>query len=417
MQDTVFTKTLEIKNGKLLRTVPNIDEIERIINVIKDKGLLGKSVVDTKIFSKEDNLVEHEFLNYIIHSGEYTESMGYDVQKYALVFGLNFFEDKIYGWDLLPHNFTYRNGTWFLYDFDSFSLNPKRLITQLRGFFKITFSNYEILRFLTRSEMSYYYLTRMRIEDIIKLIPLYRWLYLFLNMSFCQVLYYSKQYKHLYKYLRFLFNKYSKNYKKEYFEYIINDYEKELFETINKELSNSKTAFCIGENAAKWAIQNEQSNNNINKFAYIDDYVVCDKYYNYIYKNEYKNLSTAVLYPLVDDETISKDIKYRALYDTYAQYRFVSDAVISLDIDDVEVLKNFTTDILIIKSENDLTEELQQYFDNVSKKETLYIAKNKKDKTKPVPSKNYDDGNRGPDAHRQTWELLKILNSKKATKH
>lgn len=412
MQDTVFSKTLEVKNSKLLRTVSNIDEIEKIINVIKDKGLLGNSVVDTKIFSKEKNLVEHEYLNYIIHSGEYTESMGYDVQKYALDLGIEFLKEKIYGWDLLAHNFTYAKGTWFLYDFDSFSLNPNRLITQIRGFFKITFSNYEILRYLTRSEMSYYYLTRMRIEDIIKLIPFHRWLYLFLNMTICQILYYLKLHKAAYKYLKNLFDVYSKNYKKEYYEYELTNEEKELFETINKETKELKNVFCVGETAAKWAIQSKENNEDIEKFAYIDDYIICDKYYNYIYKNKFKKLSTAVLYPLVDDKTINKDIKYRALYDTYAQYRFISDAVISIEIDDIKALKNFTTNMLIVKSEKDLTAELKEYFNSVSNFGKIYIAKDKKDKTRPIPTKQYDDGNRGPDAHRQTWEILKILKEK-----
>lgn len=413
MKDTVFTKTLEFKNGKLLRKVQNIDEFQKIIDVIKNKGLFGKSVIETNVYSKDEHIVEHEYINYIIHSGEYTESMGYDVQKYALDFGLSFFEDKIYGWDFLPHNFTYRNGNWFLYDFDSFSLNPKRLVTLLRGFFKITFSNYEILRFLTRREMSYYYLTRMRIEDIIKLIPFYRWLYLFINMQFCQVLYYLKQYKDVYNFLKFLFNQYTKNYQKDYYDYSLNDNEKELFEEINNQLENVKTAFCVGETASKWAIYNEQTVSNISKFSYIDDYVLCDKYYNFIFKNGYKNVSTAVLYPLVDDNDIDENIKYRALYDSYAQFRFASDAVISLDIDNVEALKNFTTNVLIIKSEKNLTEELQKYFNSISKIGNIFVAKNKKDKTKPQLIKKYNDGNRGPDAHRQTWEILKILNKKR----
>ena len=365
------------------------------------------------MYSKEENLVEHEYMNYIIHSGEYTESMGYDVQKHALNMGLDFLKNKVYGWDLLPHNFSYHNGDWFLYDFDSFSLNPQRLKTQIRGYFKITFSNYEILRYLTRSEMSYYYLTRMRIEDIIKLIPIHRWLYLFSNMQICLLMQKFKLYKLAYKYLKFLFKKYSKNFKKEFYEYNLSKDEKELFEIINNEVKGVSNVFCVGETAGKWAIQNEINGSDIEKFAYIDDYIICDKYYNFIHKNKYKNLSTAVLYPLVDDENIEKNIPYRALYDTYAQYRFGSDCVISFEIDDVNVLKNFTTNILIIKSEKDITNDLKEYFSDVLNQDNLYIAKNKKDKTKPIPNKPYDDGNRGPDAHRQTWEILKILNKKR----
>ena len=412
MQDTVFSKTLEIKNNKLLRTIPNIDEIEKIIEVINKKGLFGKSVVNTKVFSKEKNIIEHEYLNYIIHSGEYTESMGYDVQKYSLELALDFIKEKIYGWDLLPHNFTYKNGTWFLYDFDSFSINPERIITQMRGFFKISFSNFEVQRLLTRSEMSYFYLTRMRIEDIIQLIPLNRWIYLYWNMFRCQRLLNKKKYKEVYKFLLELFEKYTKDYKKELYEYSLNKEEEILFERITKEVANSKNAFCVGETAAKWAIQHEQNNDETEKFAYIDDYLICDKYYNYIYKNGYKNLSTAVLYPLVDDENIEQTIKYRALYDSYAQFRFYSDCVISLDNNDIDALKNFTNNLLIVKSELDITEKLKEHFDCITKIENIFIAKNKKDKTRPTPNKPYEDGNRGPDAHRQTWELLKIIKQK-----
>lgn len=412
MKDTVFSKTLEIKNNKLLRTVPNIDEIEKIIKVIDKKGLFDSSVVNTKVFSKEENIIEHEYLNYIIHSGEYTESMGYDVEKYSLELALDFIKEEVYGWDLLPHNFTYKNGKWFLYDFDSFSLNPERIITQMRGFFKIAFSNFEVQRLLTRTEMSYFYLTRMRIEDIIQLIPLNRWIYLYWNMFRCQRLLNAKKYEEVYKFLLKQFEKYTQNYKKEYYEYSLKNKEEKLFEIINEEIKESKTIFCVGEVASKWAIQNEQKNYNIEKFAYIDDYVTCDKYYNYIHKNGYKNLSTAVLYPLVDDEDIDKTINYRALYDSYAQFRFYSDCVISLDNDNIEVLKNFTNNILVVKSEQDISEKLKEHFDNITKIENIYIAKNKKDKTKPTPNKLYEDGNRGPDAHRQTWELLKIIKQK-----
>ena len=59
MQDTVFSPTLKVENGKLLRSVDNIEEIEKIIDVINKKGLFGKSIVNTKIFSREEKLVEH----------------------------------------------------------------------------------------------------------------------------------------------------------------------------------------------------------------------------------------------------------------------------------------------------------------------------------------------------------------------
>lgn len=417
MEDTVFSPKLEVKDGKLLRTVANIDETEKIINIINSKKLFNKSIVETKFFSKEKKLIEHNYISYIIHSGEYTESMAYDVQKYALDFGLDFLEDGVCGWDLLPHNFTYHNGTWFLYDFDALSLNRRQLITNYRGYFKITFSNYEILKYLTRKEMTYYYLTRIKMENLLKLIPFYRSFFLFLNLSYCKILHRFGQDKHVYKYLIRLFNQYTKNYKKEYYEFSINEQDGKLFELINSELKNANSAFCVGENASKWALYSESAGSNINKFAYIDDYAICDKYYNYIYKNSFKNISTAVLYPFVDDEKIDKNISYRALYDSYAQFRFVSEAVVSLDIDNVEVLKNFTTDILIIKSEKDLTTELQKYFNFVEKQDNLYIAKNKIDIKRSIPTKKYNDANRMAESEKQTLAIGKLLKQKRITKN
>lgn len=414
MHDTVFSPTLKVEKGKLLRSVENIEEIEKIIEVINKKGLFGESIVNTKVFSHEEKLVEHEILKYIIHSGEYTESMGYDIQKTCIDMCLDFLKDKIYSWDLLPHNYTYNNGNWFLYDFGALDLNPQNVKTEIRGFFKITFSNFEILRLLTRKEMSYYYLTRLRIEDIIKLIPFHRWLLLATTMSICLTLESFKLYKLAYKYIKLLFKLYTRKYKKRYYEYSINNDEEELFKLINLELKNISNTFCIGETAGKWAIYNEKSNIDINKFTYIDDYEICDQYYNYIYKGNFKKISTAVLYPLVDDNEI-KETKYRALYDTYAQTRFFSDAVISFDFDNIEILSKFTSNILCIKSEKDIKEELNKYFNEIKIHNNLYIAKGKKDKTKPVPSKKYKDGNRGPDAIRQTWEILKLIENKKSS--
>lgn len=411
MQDTVFSPTLKVENGKLLRSVDNIEEIEKIIDVINKKGLFGKSIVNTKIFSREEKLVEHELLKYIIHSGEYTESMGYDIQKTCIDMCLDFLKDKIYSWDLLPHNYTYNNGQWFLYDFGALDLNPQNVKTEIRGFFKITFSNFEILRLLPREEMSYYYLTRLRIEDIIKLIPFHRWLILAITMSICLTLENLKQYKLAYIYIKILFKIYTWKYKKEYYNYEIANEEEKIYKQLNSEFEGISNAFCIGEDAAKWAIFNEESTNKINKFAYIDNYNLCDKYYNYIYKKQLKNISTAVLYPLVDDNKIT-ETQYRALYDTYAQTRFYSEAVISFDFDNVEILSRITENILCIKTEKDIKDELNKYFDEVKVQNNLYIAKGKKDKTKPTPSKKYKDGNRGPDAIRQTWEIQKLIQEK-----
>ena len=171
VEDKVLSKTLQIKNGKLLRNVDDTLSIKKILEILEKKGYKNNFVVKTQIFSEDEKLIEHEILKYIIHSGEYTESMAYDVNIHSLKMALDLIDEGVYAYDLLPHNFTFYNGKWFLYDFDSFQLNPEKIITEIRGFFKIVFSNFEILRLISRKELGYFYLTRYRIEDIIKLIP------------------------------------------------------------------------------------------------------------------------------------------------------------------------------------------------------------------------------------------------------
>lgn len=421
VQDKVLSKTLQIKDGKLLRNVEDILSIKKILEVLEKKGYKDDFVVKTRIFSEEEKLIEHEILKYIIHSGEYTESMAYDVNMHSLEMALNLIDNNTYAYDLLPHNFTFHNGKWFLYDFDSFQLSPEKIITEIRGFFKIIFSNYEILRLISRDKLGYYYLTRYRIEDIIKLIPFHRWLYLFFNQSICNILYKLKAYKLCLIFIKNLFKKYSKNHKKNYYEYENkNDYTY-LNSLIDE--NNITSVFCVGETSANWAVDSELAQSNTEKLVYIDNYELCDKYYNYIVKNNFKNIIPTVLYPLVNDNEISKEYQYRAIYDTYAQERFYSECVIALDFCDEDkenLLKNlsiFTSNLLILSSKNfeerDI-EYLKTLFEKVYVEKEYIIAKEKKTKTVPIASKPYKDGNRGPDAHRQTWEVLKLLQNQKS---
>ena len=417
--DKVLSKTLRIVDGKLLRNVEDISAIKKLIEVLKKKGYIGRTVIDTKIYSEEDRLVEHEILKYIIHSGEYTESMAFDVNMCSLNMALDLINEGVFAYDLLPHNFTFHNGEWFLYDFDSFQLRPEKTITQIRGFFKIIFSNYEILKLISRKELKHYYLTRYRIEDIVKLIPFFRWLVLFTNQVLCNILHKLKAYKLSFIFINKLFEKYSKNYKKNYYDY---KEEKNYFDlnTLLKE-NNIKTAFCIGEDSAKFAISNEKTENLIQKLVYIDDYELCDKYYNYIVQNKIKNIIPAVLYPLIDDENISKDYCYRAIYDSYAQERFYSDCVVALNFTDKDksnLLKNlsiFTSNMLILSNkyfnENDIL-YLNELFETVEINGEYIIAKRKKNKNIPLANKPYIDGNRGALAIKQTWEVLKLIENK-----
>ena len=90
VQDKILSKTLEIKDGKLLRNVEDISAIKKLIELLSKKRYIGSNVIDTKIYSEDEKLVEHEILKYIIHSGEYTESMAYDVNKLSLEMPDNF---------------------------------------------------------------------------------------------------------------------------------------------------------------------------------------------------------------------------------------------------------------------------------------------------------------------------------------
>ena len=105
------------------------------------------------------------------------------------------------------------------------------------------------------------------------------------------------------------------------------------------------TSFIAGKNSVDYAAA---SGNNAKKFVYIEDYSLCDEFYNYIYRNGRAEISTAVLYPMVQDEEIPQEYHYRALYDSFAQERFESDAVVItnysefFDIDEDVLLKNLS---------------------------------------------------------------------------
>lgn len=396
IKDKVLSKTLQIKNGKLLRNVEDISSIKKLIKILEKKGYINKFIVETKIYSEEEKLIEHEILPYIIHSGEYTESMAYDSTLASIDMAIDLVDEKVYAYDLFPHNYTLHNGVWFLYDFDSFQLKPEKVITEIRGFFKIIFSNYEILKLISREKLGHYYLTRYKIEDIRKMIPFSRWLYLFGNQVICNILCIFKQNKLVYLYLKKLFNEYSKNHKKNYIEYVENPNNKIINEILIE--NNINAAFCIGDKASNFAIFNEQNNSKTTKVVYLEDYKYCDDYYNYVMKEGYKNIIPAVLYPVLEDEEIENNLRYRALYDSYNQERFYSEAVICLDknIENklLEILCIYTEKILVINKENNI-EKLKTVFECVEIKGNYIVAQNKYKTSRPLAKKRYLDGNRG----------------------
>ena len=68
-----------IQDGRVFRTVSSLDDAMKIIEILSDKKMLGASVVDTKVVSIEDKLLEHKMLTPVVCSGEYTLSMAFDI--------------------------------------------------------------------------------------------------------------------------------------------------------------------------------------------------------------------------------------------------------------------------------------------------------------------------------------------------
>lgn len=430
-KENILSKTVKIKNGKLLRTVDDIKNAEKIIEIIRNKDLFGKTIVETKIYSFNDKLLQHKILPYIIHSEEFTESMAFDVTRIAIDMSLDFINDGVYSWDLMPHNYTFNNGNWILYDFGSFDLNPKNVKTQIRSLFKISFSFFELRKVIERRKLGQLYLNRVKLHDLSKMIKFSDWFKFALKLRICQFWCVLKQYKKVYKCLNLILEDYEKSFKKKYYSINDSDENKELYNKIYDLISdNTLNVFCVGEDSAKWALFKPDI--PIKKFLYIDDYDICDEVYNYICKKQYKNLSTAVLYPLTSDDDISLKYEYRAIYDTYTQERFKSDIVIVMNVNEIGLIENIRECILnlallsckslIINLKNDekafyndINDNLKLYFDRINIYETcsgcLIFANNKKqENTKPnIVCKVYKNNNRGPESKKQTKKILELL--------
>lgn len=332
---------VKICGNRVFRYVDNIDDAKKIIEVSQNK--LGDGVVGTKVFSEEENLLEHEFISPIIHSGEYTESMAYDVTEIALNTAIKMAECGVYSFDLLPHNYTYHNGKWILYDFGAFEMTPKNVKTQVRGCFKICFSAFELSKIIQRKYLKHYYLNRIKTSALSKMIPVWCFVCLELKSLVCKLLYSFGFYKQAYVLLERILESYKKN-------FVRKVYEPKNFASVYTldgilEQNAIYTSFIAGKNSVDYAAA---SGNDAKKFVYIEDYSLCDEFYNYIYRNGRAEISTAVLYPMVQDEEIPQEYHYRALYDSFAQERFESEAVVItnysefFDIDEDVLLKNLS---------------------------------------------------------------------------
>lgn len=96
--------------------------------------------------------------------------MALDVTKIAINTAIDLIDSGLYSYDLMPHNYTYHNGEWLLYDFGAIELISKRTKTQTRSMFKISFSSFELLNLVSRKNLKHYFLNRISHLDLLKMI-------------------------------------------------------------------------------------------------------------------------------------------------------------------------------------------------------------------------------------------------------
>lgn len=426
-----------IKDKKVYRRVNNIENFKKLISVFEAQNLLGSEIVDTKIIDIEKNLLEHPLINPIIHSGEFTTSMTYDIMNCAMNMAINLVDLGIFAFDLFPHQYTYLDGQWFLYDFDAFNIHPKNIKTQVRCTYKIVFSSFELLKLISRKEMRRCFLNRISNSIFLKMFGFKKWLSYFLKQSYCLMLFNLGLYKQTYKQLKKYLKEYENNYTRKIYAYKAQETDLEDFAQIDEIINsnNIKTAFTIGKKSAQWSIN---STSDTKKFVYFDDYDLCDEFYNYIYQNKFNKISTAVIYPFMQDKEINQNYSYRGIYDYFAKERFNSEAVVILNSDELyetkefnikefcENIVEFSSKLYIHKfdkiSENALItqikKEIEKYYYDVKLIETsnslILFAKDKQ-----LPLKDFShlpkylNGNRGAEAKQQSIEILEILKNNK----
>lgn len=442
-EKTTLSKSIKIIDGHILRLVNNIDETKKIIEILNKINLMGTSVINTKIYSEEDNLIEHEKLKNIIHSEEYTESMAYDISEvgFNLITALR--EEGLYNWDIVPNNFSLINGNWVLHDFDSISFFPNHIKTLVRSLFKISFSSFELTSsIIPRKYIKQCFLNRVSAKDLINIVPLKKWYIYVFQLYYCLLLTRIGLNSLVIKQLKKIFGRYKNNFQKKYYNYSLNVKSEKLYCLINNilDISNTKDLFIIAgvgeeDNAINFALSNRYKDTN--SFVYIDDYEKCDNVYNYLQRENIKNIKTAVLYPLVCDENIPKNYTYRALYDDYAKERFNCDTVIIFDFDKLlktngdisELLGNkgstiidFTNNNFIMHTKSkdieNITKYLKDYFEKVEviyqDDDIIISCTNKTDKTPYSTHKMYRNHSRGANKKLQIKQLKEIIKKYKS---
>lgn len=414
---------VKICGNRVFRYVDNIDDAKKIIAVCQNK--LGEGVVGTKVYSEEENLLEHEFISPIIHSGEYTESMVYDVTEIALNTAIKMADCGVYSFDLLPHNYTYHNGKWILYDFGAFEMTPKNVKTQVRGCFKICFSAFELSKIIQRKYLKHYYLNCIKTSALSKMIPVYSFAVLELKSLACKLLYMSGFYKQSYVLLKNIFQSYNKKYVRKIYESTYENLARVY--TLDGILAQNSVhnAFITGRNAELYACF---SKNNCRKFVYLEDYELCDEFYNYIYKSGKSNISTAVLYPMIQDDEIPEEYHYRALYDSFAHERFESDAVVVTDLNDfsnvdedvfLDNVSMFGKNLMVLGFKlNDgrcesICEKISKYYkfyECVESEDYVFVVgKNRIERSRKTCEKEYTNNNRRECEILHSKKILKIL--------
>ena len=417
---------VQVNENNVVREVRDINEAQAVIKAAKELDALGNTIIETRILSEEKNLLEHRKIKHIIHSGEYTVSMLYDVTKIALDMAVDFINYGVYSFDLLPHNFTLENGKWILYDFGALQTDSRQAKTQIRSTFKITFAAFELLKVIKREKLKHYFLNRIKAYELTSMIPFWNWIKYMFRLRSTQLFGAMGLYKQAYKSLRNIFIQYEKDYIPKIYEYKISNEEIALFDIIDEIVRemNVKDVFCTGELSGKWAVNSDK---NLTKFVYIDEYDLCDKYYNYVKTSGITNISTAVLYPLMQDSEISQNLSYRALYDYFAQDRFFADTAIILNFDEISACKDFdleqfcsaifefTDKHIIIKTgiPTNLTNVLSKIYKevNVIQKNqfSLIVGKNKIVTEQIVYKQEYANSNRMAFAKEHSKKILKIL--------
>ena len=360
MKDAVFKK-----DGKIYRYVYDIKPIEKIIKIFEQNNIFSNQIVGTTIVDKTKNLLEHEYISPIIHSGEFTTSMALDVTKLSIDMTLNLMNLGVFTFDLLPHQYTYTNGKWLMYDFDSFELAPIHLKAEFRSIFKVSFSSFELLKLLSRKQLKHLFLNRINHSYLAKMLPFFSYLKWVINLECCLLLNNLKLHKLAVILMKKYFENYTKNIERKTYNYKLTQNDKTLYNQIDKILAteNINSIFAIGEKSAQWSIN---SKNKTPKFVYIDDYDICDGFYNYISKNKYNNISTAVIYPFMQDEEIPQNTNYRGIYDYFAQERYNAQAVIILNsnqlLTDTSDIKNFCQNIMEFSMDMKNTESVLKNF-------------------------------------------------------